>query len=89
MAETDLRAVVLGCLQAVAPEANLADLDPARTFNEQIEIDSVDYLNFVFGIEEALGVRIAEADYPKLSSLNGCLAVLSGRAKQPGDCPAP
>ena len=86
MAETDLRAVVLGCLQAVAPEAQLATLDPARSFNEQFDIDSVDYLNFVVGIETALGIRIAEADYPKLSSLNGCLAVLSERADRQGEC---
>ena len=89
MAATDLRSVVLGCLQAIAPEAKLAGLDPSRSFNEQLDIDSVDYLNFVMGLEEALGVRIAEADYPKLSSLDGCLATLASFVDKQGACSIP
>ena len=76
MAVTDLRAVVLSCLKTVAPETKIAGIDPSRGFNEQLDIDSVDYLNFIMGVEEALGIRIAEADYPKFSTLDGCLATL-------------
>lgn len=75
--ETPLRAVVLECLQAVAPEADLATLDAGRTFHDQLDLDSVDYLNFVLTLEKRLGVRIAEVDFPQLSSLDGCLAYLS------------
>lgn len=76
MADKDFRSIVLSCLQSVAPEASFAQLNPAVSFHEQFDIDSVDYLNFVMKVEEALGIRIGEADYPKLSSLDGCLAVL-------------
>lgn len=72
--ETTLRAVILECLQAVAPEVESAALDATRAFHDQIDMDSVDYLNFVLTLEKRLGVRIAEADFPQLSSLNGCLA---------------
>lgn len=85
MTDKDLRAIILGCLQSVAPEAPVSTLDPAVSFNEQIDIDSVDYLNFVMSVEEALGIRIAEVDYPRMSTINGCLALLESLTKQDGE----
>lgn len=88
MAVADLRAVVLGCLQSVAPEADLSGLDPAVSFNEQFDMDSVDYLNFVMSIEEKLGIRIAEEDFPRLSNLDGCLALLEAATRADADAPS-
>jgi acyl carrier protein len=77
MTPEDLRAAALDALRQVAPEADLAALDPARNFRDQIEIDSVDYLNFVLALEQRLGIHVPELHYPRLSSLNGCVAYLS------------
>lgn len=74
-----LNALVLATLGAVAPEADVRSLDGQRSFRDQLEIDSVDFLNFVMALEQALNIRIPEIDYPKLSSLNGCLAYLEPR----------
>jgi acyl carrier protein len=71
-----LRARVLETLAEIAPEADLGTLDPALSFHDQMEIDSIDYLNFMLSLEKRLGIRIPEADYPKMSSLDGCLAHL-------------
>ena len=80
MTAEDLRAVALDALKQVAPEADLSALDPARNFRDQLEIDSVDYLNFVLDLEQRLGIRIPELHYPRLSSLNGCVTYLSSVA---------
>ncbi|NJO55319.1 MAG: acyl carrier protein [Rhodospirillales bacterium] len=77
MAETDLRSLVLRCLQSIAPEVDISHVDPHAAFNEQFDIDSVDYLNFVMAVEEELNIRIAEADYPHMSTLDGCLSLLA------------
>lgn len=74
-----IRAVVLDALGEIAPEAELAGLDPARSFRDQIALDSVDFLNLMLALEQRLGVRIADADYPALSSLSGCIAYLVPR----------
>jgi acyl carrier protein len=84
MTGSDLRAVVLACLQSVAPEADVARLDPHQSFHDQVDLDSVDYLNFILAVEDRLGLRIAEADYPRLSSLEGSLAYLADRASDHG-----
>lgn len=77
MTPDELRASTLEALRQVAPEAELSALDAARNFREQIEIDSIDYLNFVLALERRLGIRVPELHYPRLSSLNGCVAYLS------------
>jgi acyl carrier protein len=77
MTADNLRAVALDALRQVAPEADLSALDPARNFRDQVEIDSVDYLNFVLALEQRLGIRIPELHYPRMSSLDGCVAYLA------------
>jgi hypothetical protein len=69
----DLRRHVLRALAEVAPDVDLGGLRPGVVFRDQIEIDSLDFLNFVLALEKRLGVRIPEADYPRLSTLDGCL----------------
>jgi acyl carrier protein len=54
-------------------------VDPAESLREQLDLDSMDFLNFVIGVHKRLGGEIPEADYPKLASLDGAMAYL--RAK--------
>jgi acyl carrier protein len=79
--EDKLRSLVLDVLRRIAPEADLQALDPGRSFRDQFGIDSIDYLNLIMALEEKLALRIADLDYPKLSSLDGCLAYLKSRAR--------
>ena len=79
MTEAQLRAVLLEVLGEIAPEADLSSLDPDVAFVEQLEIDSMDLLNFAVAVHERLGVAIPEADYPRLRSLRGCTTYLAGR----------
>ncbi len=70
---------VLRALGEIAPEADLAAIKPGVSFRDQLDIDSMDFLNFVIAVHEALHVEIPEADYPKLITLNGCVEYLSLR----------
>ena len=75
----DLGTVVLRVLGDVAPEADLTSLRPDLAFREQLDLDSMDMLNFVVGLHAALGVEIPEADYPKLATLDACVEYLASR----------
>ena len=68
--------LILETLTAIAPDVDPGALDPEVAFRDQFEIDSVDFLNFVIALEKKLGRRIPESDFPKLSSLKGCLGYL-------------
>lgn len=74
--EKEIREVVLRALSNVAPEIDSNSIDPGKDLGDQIDIDSVDFLNFVIGLHKELGVDIPDADVPKLRTLNGCVAYL-------------
>ena len=76
MTEAEVRTTVLRVLSEVAPEADLSALEPDIDFRDQLDIDSMDYLNFVIALHTEFGVEIPELDYPKFSSLDGCVAYL-------------
>ncbi len=73
----EIRNTVLRMLGEIAPEADLAAVKPDVSFREQLDIDSMDFLNFIIAVHEALHVEIPEADYPKLITLNGCVEYLA------------
>jgi acyl carrier protein len=79
MTDAEIRRSVLEALGEVAPEADLAGFAPDVEIREQIEVDSMDLLNFVIGLHERTGVDVPEADYSQLGTLDGCVAYLRRR----------
>jgi acyl carrier protein len=82
MTPDEIRAAVLSALGGVAPEADLEHLRPDVGFREQLDIDSMDFLNFVIALHKELGVEIPERDYSKVATLRGCMEYLAS-ARQP------
>jgi acyl carrier protein len=79
----EIRATVLRVLGDIAPEADLERITPAVSFRDQLDLDSMDTLNFVIGLPHALGVDIPESDYPKLATLDGCVEHLAALTATP------
>ncbi len=77
-----LREVVIGALTEVAPEIDPAAIDPGTDLAEQLDIDSMDFLNIVVAIHEQTGIEIPERDYPKLSTLADAVIYLAEAQKQ-------
>lgn len=77
MTREEIRAKVLEVLGTIAPEADLTTIKPDVNFRDQIDIDSMDYLNFVIALDEAFQANIPEVDYTKFVSLNACVEQLS------------
>jgi acyl carrier protein len=67
-------------LREIAPEADLGAIRADLSLRDQIDLDSMDFLNFVIGLHKRLGVEIPEADYPRLATLNGCVDYLMAAA---------
>lgn len=77
--DAELRAIVVAALGRVAPEVDASGLAPEADLREELEIDSMDLLNFAIGVHQRTGVEIPEADYPKLATLESALAYLAAR----------
>ena len=81
MSPEHLRSTVLEVLSDVAPELEREKIDPRMALRDQLDLDSMDFLNFVLGLHKAFGVDIPEADYRKIGTLDGCVAYLAARAE--------
>lgn len=75
----ELKVTIFDILGGIAPEASCETLDPTANLQETLDIDSFDFLNFLIGLNDALGVEIPEADYGQLISLNDIVNYLSVR----------
>jgi acyl carrier protein len=82
MEPESLPSLIRRTLAEIAPDARLDGLDPKVSFHDQMEIDSVDFMNLMLALERELGVRIPEGDYPKLSTLDGCVRYLQSVQEQ-------
>lgn len=76
---TDIRETIIRLLGAIAPEADMASLRSDLNLRDQLDIDSMDFLNFVIALHKAFEIEIPETDYPRLSTLDGCVAYVAER----------
>jgi acyl carrier protein len=76
MTDDRLKTVLLEALASIAPEIDPGSVDPARDLRDQLDLDSMDFLNFMIAVHERLGIDIPEADYPQLSTLDAAIRYL-------------
>jgi acyl carrier protein len=79
MTRETIRDTVVNALTSVAPEVNARTLQPDTEFRQDLDLDSMDFLNFVIAIHERLNVDVPETDYSRLASLNGAVDYLADR----------
>jgi acyl carrier protein len=79
MNAADIRTVLQEELGNIAPEMDLRTLDPSADLREALDIDSMDFLNFVIAVHRRLRVDIPELDYPKLVTLDGAVGYLAAK----------
>ena len=79
MTDDDIAKVFIEELTRIAPDIDPASVGPDDHLQQDLEIDSMDFLNLVAALHKRLGVDIPEADYPQIATLSLATAYLSGR----------
>ncbi len=82
MKREQVRATVLEVLRQIAPEADPAAIDPGVNLRDQLDIDSMDFLNFLIALDKQLHVDIPERDYGQLGTLDACVDYLAARSAE-------
>ncbi|MBL8849142.1 MAG: acyl carrier protein [Planctomycetaceae bacterium] len=85
MAPADIRHVILDILERIAPDEDLSDLNDGVPFREQMELDSMDFLDIVMELRKQYRIQIPEADYEHLISMSSTVNYLQPLLK---DAPA-
>lgn len=78
MIEAEIKSVIRDILGGIAPEADLDVVAGDEDLREALDLDSMDFLNFVVALHERTGADTPEADYPRLRTLDGAVAYFEG-----------
>ena len=78
MSEQEMQRAVLEVLATVAPEADSNAIDPDESFQDQLDIDSIDFLNFVMGLHQRTGIDVPER------AVHGCRTQIVTEVREPG-----
>ena len=76
MTRDEVIARILEIIAKIAPEEDLSDLDPEIPLREQVELDSVDFLDIVMELRKSYGIDVPEEDYMELMTLDRCAVYL-------------
>lgn len=79
MTREEIQTTVLQLLGNIAPEADMTQLDPKQNLRDQLDIDSMDFLNFVIALDKELHIAVPETEYRQIATLEDCVAYLSQR----------
>ena len=76
MTREEIREEILDILADIAPDEDLSDLDDSKSFRDQMELDSMDFLDIVMELRKRHRVQIPEDDYVNLASMNSTVEYL-------------
>lgn len=77
MQPEEIRQVLLDILSRIVPDEDLSGLRDEVPFREQIELDSMDFLDIVMELRKQYRVQIPEDDYPHLATMGGAVKYLT------------
>ena len=76
MVADEIRRVILDILSRIQPDEDLSGLVDDVPFRDQLELDSMDFLDIVMELRKQYRVQIPEEDYEHLASMDGTISYL-------------
>jgi acyl carrier protein len=82
MKAADIRAMILEVIHQIVPDEDLSNIKGDVRIRDQIDMDSMDFLDIMMELRKRYGIKVPEEDYMKLSTLDGSVAYLEPLMKQ-------
>ena len=76
MTRDEIVEAIKDIIHTIAPDEDTSGLNPDERLRDQIELDSMDFLDIVMELRKRYGVQVPEEDYPELATLTGCVNYL-------------
>ena len=77
MTHEECKKLVLEIIADIAPDEDLGDVKPDVRLRDQLDLDSMDFLDIVMELRKQHGIEVPEADYPQLATLDSCAEYLT------------
>jgi len=81
MTPDQVKETILNIIGEIAPDEDLSDVKPDVRLRDQLDLDSMDFLDIVMELRKQYGIEVPEADYQKLASLDSCADYLGPKFK--------
>ncbi|MHB8788910.1 MAG: acyl carrier protein [Desulfobulbaceae bacterium] len=82
MTRDEIKDVILEIIEDIDEEADFDSLDPDKPLRDQLDLDSMDFLDIVMELRKRYKLQIPEEEYPELASLNSCVNYLEPKLKE-------
>ncbi len=76
MEKSNIRKIIIDIIAEIAPDEDLSNLKDDMRLRDQLELDSMDFLDIVMELRKKYNIEVPEADYSHLESLNSCVEYL-------------
>ncbi len=76
MNAAEIKEAIINILADIAPDEDLSELKESVPLSEQLEMDSMDFLDIVMELRKRYRIQIPEADYPELASMESTVEYL-------------
>jgi acyl carrier protein len=81
MTRDEIKDVILEIIEDIDEEADFDSLDPDKPLRDQLDLDSMDFLDIVMELRKRYKLQIPEDEYPELATLNSCVNYLDLKLK--------
>ncbi len=81
MTRDEIREAVANIIRDIAPDEDQSNLIDSEPLRDQIELDSMDFLDIVMELRKRYKVEVPEKDYPELATMKGCVDYLEPKLK--------
>ena len=76
MNKEEVRQAVVDILADIAPDENVSSIKDDITLREQMDLDSMDFLDIVMELRKRFNIEVPESDYQELVSMDSCIQYL-------------
>ena len=77
MGDNQVRQIILDIIQTVAPDADVSVIKGDVRLRDQLDLDSMDFLDIVMELRKRYRVEVPKEEYPQLATLDSCVEYLS------------
>lgn len=82
METTEVRQKVLDIIADIAMDDDVNGIDDSVALRDQLDLDSMDFLDIVMELKKRHKIEVPEADYPQLATMNSCVEYLTPKFVQ-------
>ena len=81
MTKEEIGQAIIDIITDIVPDEDCSNINPDVALRDQLELDSMDFLDIVMELRKLYKVEVPEADYGELATLNSCIAYLEPKMK--------